>query len=622
MVGWHRIAAGDGKGSVRGGETEPSRVFRFKAAARGGGIIAGESSIRQNNIIMAPKKSKKKVQSPSPSSSSSTALERYGNMTLDELADLKEDDDDDGSDEEIDEDCAFDSDDERAYGNYFSSKSSLGGGKMIAMRGGNLSLSVPLEEHGSTLASTRSVVSVNVARGSRLTLSSLCLDVERWCDFDRIRVAYRCTDTPPGGREEKAGTVDDGFRCLANYLSAERGGAGLTPSTAVNLVAVGPCTVEFRPFVTPSERAGGGGGGGSVDIFGTVEPIAAVEPARALLGGDDGDSSSQRAADPLALEEEDGGIGSQEEEEEEDDVEEEDAASRDDDDVVVVRTDEGEGDEAATPKKDGAKKRRRKEAGAATTQDGGGDLGEKSPKRSRPSDTMLALQDAKQQLEGTSLLSSPASSDAAAASSGAAGDAEGEEGRHSPDRRSSHEKSAPATGDAGSAVKLTKKQRRKLAKEKTRQLEETLASARGDDDVNSEGGSSPKEEKKKKSSNNNEGRLIRERRIKGGIVVSDMLLGMGAPVKPGRRVSVHYTGKLCSTGKVFDKNNSKQHPLVFRQGTGEVIRGLERGLEGMRVGGERVIKIPSKLGYGSKGAGVDVPPDSDLVFEVKVLKVG
>ena len=67
--------------------------------------------------------------------------------------------------------------------------------------------------------------------------------------------------------------------------------------------------------------------------------------------------------------------------------------------------------------------------------------------------------------------------------------------------------------------------------------------------------------------------LTRERRLAGGLVVSDMLLGDGAPVKPGRRISLHYTGSLRSTGKVFDKNNSKQHPLIFREGTGEVIRG-------------------------------------------------
>ena len=116
--------------------------------------------------------------------------------------------------------------------------------------------------------------------------------------------------------------------------------------------------------------------------------------------------------------------------------------------------------------------------------------------------------------------------------------------------------------------------------------------------------------------------MTRERRLAGGIIVSDLLLGSGPTVKPGKRISLHYTGSLKSTGKVFDKNNSKQHPLIFRQGTGEVIRGLERGLEGMNVGGERIITVPSNLGYGKKGAGLDIPPGSDLVFEVKVLKVG
>jgi FKBP-type peptidyl-prolyl cis-trans isomerase len=65
----------------------------------------------------------------------------------------------------------------------------------------------------------------------------------------------------------------------------------------------------------------------------------------------------------------------------------------------------------------------------------------------------------------------------------------------------------------------------------------------------------------------------RERRLDGGLIVSDILLGTGPQVKPGKRISLHYTGSLRSTGKVFDKNSSKQYPLVFRQGTGEVIRG-------------------------------------------------
>jgi len=172
--------------------------------------------------------------------------------------------------------------------------------------------------------------------------------------------------------------------------------------------------------------------------------------------------------------------------------------------------------------------------------------------------------------------------------------------------------------------KLTKKQRKKLAKEKAKQLEETLSASRNETTPDTTDEKKSKKKKKQASAELNESRWsgTRERRLNGGLIISDLILGSGAPVKPGKRISLHYTGSLRSTKQVFDKNNSKQHPLVFRQGTGEVIRGLERGLEGMKAGGERVITIPSKLGYGSKGSGASIPPDSDLVFEVKVLKVG
>ena len=177
-----------------------------------------------------------------------------------------------------------------------------------------------------------------------------------------------------------------------------------------------------------------------------------------------------------------------------------------------------------------------------------------------------------------------------------------------------------------SATKLTKKQRKQLAQEKSKQLEETLSAARDDADESTT--SNNKKSKKKQSKSNDETiiskptSLTRERRLPGGILLRDILLGTGTPVNSGRRISLHYTATLASNGKVFDKNYSKQHPLVFRQGTGEVIRGLERGLEGMKVGGERVISVPSALGYGEKGSGESIPPNSDLVFEVKVLKVG
>jgi FKBP-type peptidyl-prolyl cis-trans isomerase len=175
------------------------------------------------------------------------------------------------------------------------------------------------------------------------------------------------------------------------------------------------------------------------------------------------------------------------------------------------------------------------------------------------------------------------------------------------------------------------KERKRLAQEKAQQLEETLSAARNDGE-DSNGKASKKKKKKKKNSTEettNETEelskptsLTRERRLPSGVTVRDLLVGTGAPVKSGKKISLHYTGSLLDNGKVFDKNHSKQHPLVFRQGTGEVIRGLERGLDGMKVGGERIINIPSKLGYGSKGAGDDIPPDSDLTFEVKLLRVG
>ncbi|KAL3823483.1 hypothetical protein ACHAXA_010243 [Cyclostephanos tholiformis] len=206
------------------------------------------------------------------------------------------------------------------------------------------------------------------------------------------------------------------------------------------------------------------------------------------------------------------------------------------------------------------------------------------------------------------------------------------------------EEPPPSSGGGGI---LSKKERKKLAREKAEQLKETLSASRNDVITNGNGTVTKeddeparKKSKKRKGKVGSKGlhvkddsnrttptfskptSLTHERRLDGGLIVSDVLLGTGAPVKPGKRISLHYTGSLRLTGKVFDRNNSKQHPLVFRQGTEEVIRGLERGLEGMKVGGERVITIPSKLGYGSKGSGNEIPPDSDLVFEVKVLKVG
>jgi peptidylprolyl isomerase/FKBP-type peptidyl-prolyl cis-trans isomerase FkpA len=67
---------------------------------------------------------------------------------------------------------------------------------------------------------------------------------------------------------------------------------------------------------------------------------------------------------------------------------------------------------------------------------------------------------------------------------------------------------------------------------------------------------------------------------------------------------------------------NKKNPLQFRLGTRQVVRGLEKGLEGMRVGGEREITIPPELGYGKNGSGNVIPPNATLVFSVQLLGVG
>lgn len=107
--------------------------------------------------------------------------------------------------------------------------------------------------------------------------------------------------------------------------------------------------------------------------------------------------------------------------------------------------------------------------------------------------------------------------------------------------------------------------------------------------------------------------------LAGGLVVEDKTGGNGAVAKPGKRVAVRYIGKL-KNGKVFDQN-TKGDPFKFKLGSGEVIKGWDMGIKGMKVGGTRAITIPANLAYGSRGAPPDIPPNATLSFEVKLLAV-
>lgn len=105
-----------------------------------------------------------------------------------------------------------------------------------------------------------------------------------------------------------------------------------------------------------------------------------------------------------------------------------------------------------------------------------------------------------------------------------------------------------------------------------------------------------------------------------GVVVKDVRVGTGTPAKPGRMVSVHYLGRLRDGGQVFDKK-LKGQPFQFRLGKGEVIKGWDIGVQGMKCGGKRIIHCPPEAAYGAKGAGPKIPANSALTFEVELKGV-
>lgn len=112
-----------------------------------------------------------------------------------------------------------------------------------------------------------------------------------------------------------------------------------------------------------------------------------------------------------------------------------------------------------------------------------------------------------------------------------------------------------------------------------------------------------------------------------GLLINNTKVGTGAVAAEGQTVDVHYTGWLFDEkapgqkGKKFDSSRDRQQPLSFRLGRGEVIRGWDRGVTGMRVGGQRTLTIPPNLGYGARGAGGVIPPNATLLFEVELVSV-
>ncbi len=101
---------------------------------------------------------------------------------------------------------------------------------------------------------------------------------------------------------------------------------------------------------------------------------------------------------------------------------------------------------------------------------------------------------------------------------------------------------------------------------------------------------------------------------------TDLVVGTGVEAIAGKKVSVHYTGTLTN-GSKFDSSHDRKEPFVFKLGGGQVIKGWDQGVAGMRVGGKRKLVIPPELAYGSRGFPPVIPPGSTLVFEVELLDV-
>jgi len=108
-----------------------------------------------------------------------------------------------------------------------------------------------------------------------------------------------------------------------------------------------------------------------------------------------------------------------------------------------------------------------------------------------------------------------------------------------------------------------------------------------------------------------------------GLMYDDLTEGTGAAAVAGRKVEVHYTGWLYVDGKRGNKFDSSvgRGPFSFNLGAGQVIRGWDEGVQGMKIGGRRELIIPPNLGYGSRDIPGVIPANSTLCFEVELLDV-
>jgi peptidylprolyl isomerase len=105
------------------------------------------------------------------------------------------------------------------------------------------------------------------------------------------------------------------------------------------------------------------------------------------------------------------------------------------------------------------------------------------------------------------------------------------------------------------------------------------------------------------------------------LLIEEIIVGDGAEALGGRDVVVHYVGVGATSGEEFDASWNRDEPFEFALGAGQVIKGWDQGVVGMRVGGRRRLVIPAHLAYGERGAGGVIEPNETLIFVVDLLDV-
>lgn len=101
--------------------------------------------------------------------------------------------------------------------------------------------------------------------------------------------------------------------------------------------------------------------------------------------------------------------------------------------------------------------------------------------------------------------------------------------------------------------------------------------------------------------------------------ILDTVAGIGQEVKPGDTITAHYTGALVASGVIFQSSHDRGEPVTF--GLNQVIKGWTDGVPGMKVGGTRRLIIPAAQAYGSSSPAPNIPPNSDLVFDIELVAI-